>query len=343
MAKLTAQEQLFQQLLDRYGLKVAEAFMAAAEDLRAGADVQRLTAAIQANDLPGAIAALNLDPAAFNDLLEAIREAYLAGGQGAVQTMRAPATVGIIRFDGRNVAAERWLQDHSSELVTRILTDQREAIRVKLSEGMAAGVNPRSTALEIVGRLNRASGKREGGLLGLTAQQAGYVASARQELSSGDPEALQHYLTRGRRDKRFDRSVLKAIREEKPLPADIARKAVAQYESRLLQLRGETIARKETLTSLQAAKYRAYLQAVGQGKVVENTVRRTWRDSADLRVRHTHHVLSGQTVALREPFVSPSGARMLFPGDTSLGAPASETIGCRCDVNYRIDFFANVE
>lgn len=316
--------------------------MAAAEDLRAGADVQRLTAAIHANDLPGAIAALNLDPAAFNDLLEALREAYLAGGQGAVQTMRAPATVGIIRFDGRNVAAERWLQDHSSELVTRILTDQREAIRVKLSEGMADGANPRSTALEIVGRLNRASGKREGGLLGLTAQQAGYVASARQELSSGDPEALQHYLTRGRRDKRFDRSVLKAIREEKPLPADIARKAVAQYESRLLQLRGEMIARSETLRSLQAAKHQAYLQAVESGKLSATAVRRVWRDVGDLRVRHTHRLLDGDTVGLNEAFRSPSGALMMFPGDTSLGAPASETVGCRCDVNYRIDFLANL-
>lgn len=316
--------------------------MAAAEDLRAGADVQRLTAAIQANDLPGAIAALNLDPAAFNDLLEALREAYLAGGQGAVQTMRAPATVGVIRFDGRNVAAERWLQDHSSELVTRILTDQREAIRVKLSEGMADGANPRSTALEIVGRLNRASGKREGGLLGLTAQQAGYVASARQELSSGDPEALQHYLTRGRRDKRFDRSVLKAIREEKPLPADIARKAVAQYESRLLQLRGEMIARSETLRSLQAAKHQAYMQAVESGKLSSTAVRRVWRDVGDLRVRHTHRLLDGDTVGLNEPFRSPSGALMMYPGDTSLGAPASETIACRCDVNYRVDFLANV-
>lgn len=314
--------------------------MAVAEDLRAGADVQRLTAAIQANDLPGAIAALNLDPAAFNDLLEALREAYLAGGQGAVQTMRAPATVGIIRFDGRNVAAERWLQDHSSELVTRILTDQREAIRVKLSEGMAAGVNPRSTALEIVGRLNRASGKREGGLLGLTSQQAGYVASARQELSSGDPEALQHYLTRGRRDKRFDRSVLKAIREEKPLPADIARKAVAQYESRLLQLRGEMISRTETLTSLNAARQEAYRQLVESGRVAESAIRRVWRSAGDFRVRHTHRALNGDTAGLNEAFISESGARLMFPGDPS--APAGETIGCRCQLFYRIDHLANV-
>jgi len=342
MAGTGAQGQLFQELLDRYGPKVAKAFMDAVADLRDGVDLQALAAAIEAGDLPGAIAALNLDTAAFNDLLEAIRETFLAGGQGAADTMKLPKAA-VFRFDGRNDAAEAWLRNESSGLVTRIINDQREAVREVLERNMMLGENPRVAARAIAGKVNPATGKREGGIIGLTSQQAGYLATAKDELASAEPSALKHYLTRTRRDKRFDRSVVKAIRDGEALPADIARKAADRYEARLLQLRGETIARKETLTSLQSAKYRAYLQAVDQGKVVENTVRRTWRDSADLRVRHTHHVLSGQTVALRDPFVSPSGARMLFPGDTSLGAPASETIGCRCDVNYRIDFFANVE
>jgi len=342
MAKLTAQEQLFQELLDRYGPKVARAFMDAIDDLRSGADFQRLTAAIEAGDLAGAIEALQLEPAAFNDLLEAIRETYLAGGQGAAQTMRAPAAVGVIRFDGRNPAAERWLREESSDLVTRIITDQRTAVREVLEANMARGANPKAAARMIVGAVNRATGKREGGIIGLTAQQAGYVDTARQELASGDPAQLEHYLARTRRDKRFDRSIANAIRDEEPVPADIARKAVARYEARLLELRGQTIARSETLRSLQAAKHQAYLQAVESGKISASAVRRVWRDVGDLRVRHTHRLLDGDTVGLNEPFRSPSGALMMFPGDTSLGAPASETVACRCDVNYRIDFLANL-
>lgn len=342
MARLSAQEQLFQELLDHYGPKVAKAFMEAVDDLRAGADLQRLTAAIAAGDLASAVAALELDPAAFNDLIEALRESYIAGGKGAVETMKAPAAAGVIRFDGRNQAAEAWLRDHSSEMVTRIITDQREAIREVLEANMRRGANPKTAARQIVGSVNRVTGKREGGLIGLSSVQAGYVTTARQELASGDPAELRHYLTRTRRDKRFDRSVQKAINTETPVPADIARKAVNRYEARLLELRGQTIARHETLTSLQAAKHQAYLQAVESGKLQASTVRRVWRDVGDLRVRHSHRLLDGDTVGLTEPFRSPSGAMLMFPGDSSLGAPASETIGCRCDVNYRIDFLANL-
>lgn len=339
---MTVQEQLFQELLDRYGPQVAKAFMVAVDDLRAGADVQRLTAAIAAGDLAGAVAALELDPAAFNDLLEAIRESYLAGGQGAAQTMKAPATAGVIRFDGRNPAAEAWLHTHSSELVTRIVTDQRDAIREILEANMRAGANPKTATRQIVGAVNRATGKREGGVIGLTTQQAGYVTTARQELASGDPALMKHYLTRTRRDKRFDRSVQRAIDDEATVPADTVRKAMNRYETRLLELRAQTIARHETLTSLQAAKHQAYLQAVESGKLSASAVRRVWRDVGDLRVRHTHRLLDGDTVGLTEPFRSPSGAMLMFPGDSSLGAPASEIIGCRCDVNYRIDHLANL-
>ena len=339
---MTVQEQLFQELLDRYGPKVAKAFMEAVDDLRAGADLQRLTAAIEAGDLASAVASLELDPAAFNDLLEAIRESYIAGGQGAVQTMKAPATAGVIRFDGRNQAAEAWLREHSTDLVTRIVSDQREAIRQILEANMRIGANPKTAARQIVGTVNRVTGKREGGVIGLTSQQAGYVTSARQELASGDPAQLKHYLTRTRRDKRFDRLVQRAINDEAPVQTDTARKAINRYEARLLELRAQTIARHETLTSLQAAKHQAYLQAVESGKLQASTVRRVWRDVGDLRVRHNHRLLDGDTVGLTEPFRSPSGAMLMFPGDSSLGAPASETIGCRCDVNYRIDFLANL-
>src|SRR5690606_4026797 len=43
-----------------------------------------------------------------------------------------------------------------------------------------------------------------------------------------------------------------------------------------------------------------------------------------------------------EAFVTPSGARMRFPLDTSLGAGAAATINSRCDAEYRIDFLANL-
>lgn len=339
MARQPTQRQLYDELLTRYGREIADAFMAAISDLATAADLQRLIAAVQAGNLDAAIAALNIEAAAYGPVLETIRGGYVASG--TLATGYFPARV-VVRFDVRNPRAERWLVEESSRLVREIMDDQRVAVRQALAAGMERGENPRTTALDIVGRIDRATGKREGGILGLTSTQEEWARTARTELASGDPALLKNYLDRKRRDKRFDRAVQKAIETGEPVPAETVGRAARQYRNRLLALRGETIGRAESLTALRAAKHEAYLQAVERGEIAEADVRRIWRDSSDLRVRHTHRRLDGDSVGLRQAFVSPSGARLMFPGDRSLGAPASETINCRCDVDYRIDFLANV-
>lgn len=343
MGRQPTQAEVIDDLLARYEREITEAFRAAIADLGQNADLSAVIDALRRNDIEAALEALNLDPAAYSGLLDAVQRAYSESGaaNAAIANLATGPSLAI-RFDVRNPRAERWLRDYSSTLVTRILDDQRQAIRAALVDGMARGQNPRSTALEIVGRINRATGAREGGILGLTAAQERYLATARAELASGDTEALRNYLTRQRRDKRFDRSVAKAIREGTPLPAEIQRKAVVAYQRRLLQLRGETIGRTEALTSLHAAQQEAYLQAVEKGQIEEADVRRVWRSARDLRVRHTHSALDGDPAGLREPFRSPSGARLMYPGDTSLGAPASETINCRCTVIVRLDWRGNL-
>ena len=63
----------------------------------------------------------------------------------------------------RNVAAEEWLRAHSATLVSNIIADQQAAICAALSEGLTgAGSNPTRSALDIVGRVNRVTGKGEG-------------------------------------------------------------------------------------------------------------------------------------------------------------------------------------
>ncbi|MFN3858114.1 MAG: phage minor head protein [Caulobacter sp.] len=341
MPRQPTQAEVFDDLLARYEREIADAFRAAVDDLGAQADLAGAIEALSRNDIAGALEALHIDPAAFNGLQDAIARAYGEGGtsMASIAARRTPAGV-VIRFDGRNPRAEAWLRQNGAALVTRIIQDQRTAIRNALVAGMERGQNPRAVALDVVGRINRATGKREGGVIGLTEQQEGFARTARGELRSGDPAALRRYLERARRDKRFDRSVQKAIRTGEPLPADTAAKAEAAYRNRLLQLRGETIGRTEALTSLQASKFEAMVQAVESGQVDEAAVRKSWRSAGDLRVRDTHRALHGDSVGLREPFRSPSGARLMFPGDPS--APVAETIQCRCDVNYRIDFLANI-
>ncbi len=343
MARMSVQEQLFAELLDRYGREVANAFLAALDDLRANAEVQRAIAAYQAGDIEGALEALHIDPSAYSEFTESIRRSYAEGGRAALLGLpkrRPDGTALVVRFDGSNPEAERWLSSHSSQLVARITEDQRQAVRDRLVVGMQKGQNPRAVALDIVGRVNRVTGKREGGILGLTGPQADFVQNARAELS--DPTTMTQFMNRQRRDRRFDRTITKAARDGVELPAPTLEKIVTAYSRRLLQLRGEIIGRTEALTSLNAASYQSIRQAVDEGKVPAASVRRVWRSARDMRVRDTHAALDSDAVGLDEAFRSPSGAMMRFPGDTSLGAPAREIIACRCIVQNRVDWLANV-
>jgi hypothetical protein len=247
----------------------------------------------------------------------------------------------VARFDARNPRAERWLRDHSSNLIEGIVADTKDAVRLALDAGMVEGNNPRQTALEITGRINRATGRREGGILGLNSGQTEAVIRARSELLSGDPAQLRNYLTRARRDKRFDRLVMQAMRDGKPVARADVDRITGRYKDRLLALRGETIARTETLASLNAGKEESIRQLVDSGKVQRSAVKKIWRATGDDRTRDSHLALNGVEVGLDEPFISPlTGAQMMYPHDTSRGAPASETIGCRCFYEIKINYLA---
>lgn len=241
-----------------------------------------------------------------------------------------------IRFDGRNVRAETWLTEHSSALITEIITDQREAIRAELLVGMEAGENPRQTALGIVGRLNRATGKREGGIIGLTSRQAEYVRNAKAELR--DPDLTAGYFDRKLRDKRYDRTVAKAMREGRGVSADEARTIAGRYAERLLAHRGEMIARTETLSALHHAQNEAMQQLIDTGSVRADQVFKTWSATGDKRTRDSHMAMNGQKHRFDQAFITPSGALMRFPQDASLGAGPEEIIGCRCTMTVRVKY-----
>ena len=331
-------------LLDQYEPRFRDAFMRAVDNLRDGADVAAVAEAIERNDLRGALAAMNLAPEAFAVLDQMITEAYVAGGNATVgqlpKMQNADGLRMVVRFDARNVRAEEWLRVHSSELITAILTDQREAIRTALEDGMRQGLNPRTVARDIVGRFDAKTQRRMGGIIGLTGQQERFAANALAELLSGDPDQLRAYLGRARRDKRFDPIVNRAIRDEKPVGREDADRMIMRYRDRLLALRGETIARTEALASLHQSQYEALQQTVDSGAVQRDQVKRIWRSASDRKVRDTHIALDGQTTTLDGQFKSPSGAQLRFPGDPL--APAAETINCRCWVEPKIDFLKGV-
>ncbi|MBD3831869.1 MAG: head morphogenesis protein [Brevundimonas sp.] len=336
MARRPTQRQLFRELAAKFGLEVALAFREAVNNLKSGVEFQRLKLAIEQSNLQAALEALHIDRAAFFPLEAKITEAFIAGGQGAVASMPAAVSIGF-RFDPGNQRAASWIRQFSGNLITGLVDGERQQARDFLADGMARGAHPRSVGLELVGRISRATGSREGGLIGLSAPQRAYVQAARIELASADPKLLTHYLTRTRRDRRYDRTVLKAIREGKAIDRDTASLIVTRYSARLVQLRGEVIARTEGLPAIRAAKHEAYQQLVDDGRVAEADIERGWHTTQDGRQRDTHDAMGGQTVrGLSQPFQSPSGALLMFPGDTSLGAGAEEIVACRCDESISV-------
>jgi hypothetical protein len=295
--------------------------------------------AIEAGRVEDALALLNLKREFFSPLDDALRNAFIEGGRNAMIELPpivAANGVGLaIRFDGRNLRGENWLRDLSSTRITEILVDQQMSVRTVLREGLRLGQNPRSTALGIVGRINRVTGRREGGILGLTSQQTGFVMRAKEDLLSGEPVRMAQYLKRTRRDARLDGIVNRAIKDGKPVSAADADRIAMRYSDRLLKLRGDNIARTETLSAMHGGQEEALRQLTDTGGVQPEQVRRTWRTASDARVRDSHAGIDGETVGLDEMF----SIGLRFPGDP-LGPP-EEIINCRCWVETRIDYLGN--
>lgn len=321
----------------RFERELADEFIKIIRSIRDRTKLSDLEAAIRSGDAGAVGRVLGIAEARMSELSEAARRVYVAGaGVGAVEVMRT-ARVANFSFNLRNPRVEAMLRDRSSALVTHIIEGQREVIRTALSNGMTLGQNPRSTALDIIGRKG-ASGRRTGGVIGLTPQQAGYVRNARSELSALDNRSLHAYLRREARDKRFDSTVIKATESGKPLTMAQIDKIAGAYEDRLLLRRGEDIARTEVMSSISAARDEAFGQAIDSGDLDPDDLEATWDSSGDARTRESHRKMDGQTVPRGGLFTTGNGYRLAHPGDHSHGAPASETVNCRCILTYKVDF-----
>lgn len=331
-------------LLDRLEARIAAAFAASIEDMRDAVNFSALVAHLRAGNTEAVMRTLNLQPDMFAPLDEALTQGFADGARYEVGNHSVPDPDGVgpfvLRFDRRAPRAEQWARENSSRLIVEILDDQRDMVRSVISDEIARGVNPRQTALDLVGRVDAVTGTRRGGFIGLTSQEAGYVQNARTQLLGGSPADLRAYLTRTRRDKRFDHHVTRALETGEPIPPKAIDRMVQRYKDRLLKTRGDRIARTEALTSLNAGRKEGFQQLVEKSGVPSDRVTKVWDATGDGRTRDSHIAMDGQSRPVDEPFVSPNGYRLQYPGDSSLGASAAETIQCRCWVNYRIDYLA---
>ena len=334
-----------EQLVEVWAPKLSRAFLEAVYAARDRVQIELLFKMLERGDVDGALRAVGLDPVAFRALDAGISEAFEAGGK--LTADQIPATrdpdgfLLKVQFDTRNADAERWLREFGADLVTEIERDTREMVRQRIIEGIEKGENPRTVALDLTGRINPATGRREGGLIGLTSSQAKWVASYEARLRSGDPVQMREALSMGLRDKRYDRTVEKAIREGKPIPEYKIDKMVTAYLNSALRYRAEMIGRTEALSALHESQMQGWRQAIAKGQVKVEQLTKAWRSAMDGRERHTHHQLNGQQVAFEEAFISPSGALLRYPHDPM--APTAETVMCRCHMDVKIDFLKGVK
>jgi len=329
---------LLDKLLDFFIPDIAEGFRASIRNIVDNVILGRVEESIKMGDPVGALRAIGMDQGAFRPLEKALETAFETGGVTVAATVPRPLSgAAVFRFDVRNSRAEKWLREQSSMLVTRITEDTQTAIRNVVTEGMRDGRNPRNIALDIVGRINPTTKRREGGLIGLTVPQERWSANAARDLK----EFNERYFSREMRDKRFDRTVRAAFDKKQPLTSETINKLIGRYRDNMLELRGTNIARTEGIQSLNRSEYEAIKQAVESGTVKASQVARIWDSAGDKRVRDSHKEMDGQSVGIDEPFVTPDGEKLMHPGDSSLGASGGEVINCRCRVRLSVNWLRN--
>lgn len=231
-----------------------------------------------------------------------------------------------VGFDRVNTRAVFAMQQNQLRLVSGFTAQQTAATRTAIVEGIRDGLNPREVARAFKGSI------------GLTSRQVSAVNNYKR-LLGGSASDQREALTRALRDRRFDRSVLRSIRDDTPLGKAQIDKMVGRYHDRYITFRAETIARTEALGAVHAGSEAMFQQAVDDGDLNPNDLMQSWFTSGDERVRDftdsgtSHRTMHGQKRLIGEPFVSGAGSMLMRPGDPS--APAREIINCRCSVTTR--------
>ena len=91
--------------------------------------------------------------------------------------------------------------------------EQIETARRVIVDGYNEGRGPQDITTDIAGRVDRVTGKRTGGIVGLSNRRRGYV-SPRNVWKAAIRQNAQSAGRRTLRDKRFDGRILKAIGRE---------------------------------------------------------------------------------------------------------------------------------
>lgn len=305
--KQTDSASRLENLISRFDADFSRSFLMLINAIKDDLILTDLATLIEAGQIEEAINVIETQLSRFSGV---IISGIVASGQDTAEFINDVLRV-VVSFDQTNFRAVDEMRNARLRLISGLTSVQRDAIRETLVEGIRTGLNPLDQARGVIRSI------------GLTARQVQTVNTFRRLLQEGSAEALRREL----RDRRFDPLIRRAIAGE-ALTQDQIDRMVQRYSERLLAFRARTIARTESLRAVHQGNELMYAQAVESGVLDPTRLVREWLTSRDSRVRDSHDGMNGQKQLFGQPFISDVGNRLRYPGDP--GAPASETIQCRC-------------
>lgn len=320
--------------------------MASVTDLSANVDWSLLLDRLDARDIEGAIAALNISPAAWSQYSAAVTETFAASGAAHAAQIKA-AGIGSIgtRFNMTNPRAEQWIRENVGGSITGFTQEQVEVARETIEAGYAAGKGPRNIGTDLVGRTGAPGGGRQGGVIGLDAPRARRLRAVSDGMRTA--EGVQSLVVkhqdgtlslRYKVNKATANRILAAYRKGEAVPQNQRITSERQYKNALLQARGDTVAQTETADAVLNARDEEWRQLAESEGLSQDSIIKTWRHGRGPTAnhRHDHLAMAGNSVrGIDTPFVFPDGAQLRFAHDPNGGA--KHIINCGCQTDYRID------
>ncbi len=287
-----------QDLADRLEPSLRRAFLDMAVSL-SPESVAALVRLLEAGDIDAAVAYLIGSPRA----VAAVTAVSAAYASGIIRTVSA--VIRDIGADGPRrlviaspvaspdlIAAVRRWEDGA---FARVRRDVTAGLRETIASELQRGIGPRQVAVRL----------KAGAAGGLTAYDRKIINSFRQALEEGRVGDAARRTLRDRRLKISDTLT----------PAQID-KAVAAYERKLIAFRAETFARTAAMQAANEASGVGWKEAVRQGVVPVNEVKRFWVVAQDERLCPTCAPVPGLNeagVGLDDLFTTPNGPALHPP------------------------------
>lgn len=341
MLKRLSARELLEQVAADWEPVIRAAWIEAIDRIRSNIVLKRIVEKLERGDVAGVVRDLGIEDGAFAKFEQALIQAYHSGGIATVDSMpllRDPSGNRVVFTWGvRNLPAEQAMREHAARLVTGIVTEALEGIAAVLTDNLARGQSPYEAGRLLAGRVNRVTGRREGGLVGLSRPQMETVAKIQRAMREGDTAYMRQYLGFANRDKRLDRMVLRAIREGRGLAPEEVERVTRLYANKALKYRADTISILETHSALARSKRDAFQQQIDEGKLDAQDVTKKWRRTVSREPRIEHLAMANlPAIPFNEKFTLPDGIQCDGPHDPSL--PARHVIGCKCSLDISIDF-----